>query len=260
MIPLALLALFALGPPPPSPDYLRDVRPILTANCFRCHGQDDGHRMAGLRLDEPSRAAIPGDVVNSALARRILATDSGQMPPKETGHTLTSAQKTTLLRWIDDGARYEKHWSFVVPSPDRSAFAPHPEGTRRGMGDTDRLVGKRLAKEGLGFSPEADRFALVRRASLDVTGIPPTPEESDAFVEDTAPDAFEKLVDRLLASPHFGEKWARPWLDLGRFADSAGYGSDPLRPNLWPWRDYLIRSLNANKPYDVMGTELLAGD
>ena len=247
---IALLAFLAPFAPvqPPSPRYLRDVRPILIANCLRCHGQDDGHRMADLRLDIPNRAAIPGDAVNSALARRILTTDSSRMPPNETGHTLTAAQKSTLLRWIDSGATYQKHWSFTVPLvPVRQI-------------SIDALISARLSKDGLRFSPEADRCMLARRVSLDLTGLPPTREESGAFAGDPSPGAYENLVDRLLASPRFGEKWARPWLDLGRFADSAGYGSDPLRPNLWPWRDYLIRSLNGNKPYDVFGTELLAGD
>ncbi|MGC4046109.1 MAG: DUF1553 domain-containing protein [Armatimonas sp.] len=229
---------------PPPPDFIRDVRPILAASCFTCHGADDKARRAGLRLDGPNRAIIPGDVIASEAARRIVAEDSTQMPPSGTGHTLTPVQKQILLRWIDAGAKYEKHWSFKpisVPSP-----------SARGKLDIDPYIQRSLVKAGLNFSPEADRYALARRISLDLTGLPPSPG-SEA-------KSYEQLVDELLASPRFGEKWARPWLDLARFADSAGYGSDPLRPNLWPWRDWVIQALNQNKPYNLFGTELIAGD
>lgn len=227
----------------PPPDFTREVRPVLAASCFACHGADEKSRRADLRLDGPNRAIVSGDVVNSEAARRIIAEDATQMPPKGTGHALTPAQKRVLLRWIDAGAKYEKHWSFKPVAVQPSSASGK---------SIDPLIQTRLAQAGLNFSPEADRYALARRVSLDLTGLPP------ASGSETKP--YEQLVDELLASPRFGEKWARPWLDLARFADSAGYGSDPLRPNLWPWRDWVIRALNENKPYNQFGTELIAGD
>ncbi len=229
----------------PPPDFAREVRPILAASCLTCHGSDDKARRVNLRLDQPNAAVVPGDVLSSEVARRILSEGDAQMPPKSSGHALTPAQKATLLRWIDTGAAYKKHWSFVAP------ISPITGG--RGLGDKiDALVGAKLKDSGLSFSPQADAHTLARRVALDLTGLPPSPESFSK--------SYEAQVEELLKSTAFGEKWARPWLDLGRFADSAGYGSDPLRPNLWPWRDYVIRSLNQNKPYDAFGTELIAGD
>ncbi len=224
-------------------DYRRDIRPILAANCLSCHGADEHKRSAQLRLDQPNAAVVPGDILASKL---ILRVQSGTMPPKETGHTLTEAQKRLLMRWIGQGAKYEGHWAWQAPQ-------------KGGLG-IDTLIAARLAKEKLALSPEADRWTLARRVALDLTGLPPSYKDAEAFVSDKAPNAYEKFVDSQLASPHFGEKWARVWLDLGRYADSAGYGSDPLRPNLWPWRDWLIGAFNTNKPFDQFTLEMLAGD
>ena len=247
---LTSVGLWAVAFAAPEPvDYRRDVRPLLAANCLRCHGADEQSRSANLRLDEPNRAVIPGDILASKLIARVTLPvgDALKMPPQETGHRLTEPQINTLRRWIGQGAKYEGHWAFNRP------LAP-------ARGGIDTLVMARLAKEKLALSPEADRWALARRVALDLTGLPPSLKDAEAFVSDKAPNAYEKFVDSQLASPHFGEKWARLWLDLGRYADSAGYGSDPLRPNLWPWRDWLIAAFNANKPFDEFTQELLAGD
>jgi len=252
--PLALfLSMGLLGAALAAPeklDYRRDIRPILAANCLNCHGQDEHKRSANLRLDQPNRAVVPGDILASKLIERIRrpAGDALKMPPKETGHTLTAPQVALLSRWVGEGAPYEGHWAFMAPR------------YRGGGAQIDSLISARLAKVGLALSPEADRWTLARRVSLDLTGLPPSLADAEAFVKDTAPNAYERYVDKLLASPHFGERWARVWLDLGRYADSAGYGSDPLRPNLWPWRDWLINVFNQNKPFDQFTVELLAGD
>jgi hypothetical protein len=225
-------------------NYLRDVRPIL-ARCFACHGADEGKRQANLHVDVPNRAVV-GKNMASSLLQRIRATDATQMPPKEAGHPLTEIEKGTLIRWIAEGGTYAKHWAFVAPKASEKSI--------------DELILARLRKANLAFSPEADRYTLIRRVSLDLVGLPPTPEEVKAFVADKSPQAYENLVDNRLVSPHFGERWARPWLDLARFADSSGLGSDPLRPNLWPYRDWVIRALNENKPYDQFLLEQIAGD
>ncbi|MBB6048487.1 DUF1553 domain-containing protein [Armatimonas rosea] len=290
---LATLGLLAAAFAAPAPvDYRREIRPILAANCLGCHGADEHKRSANLRLDEPNAAVVPGDILASKLVQRV---QSGTMPPKESGHTLTPAQKQLLMRWIGQGAKYEGHWAFVAPASLPPApslplrpnfvggkgggeptpltpplFVPRNEGFKRREGAGGRNAGRdanidswiaaRLAKEKLTLSPEADRWTLARRVALDLTGLPPSPKDAEAFVNDKAPNAYEKFVDSQLASPHFGEKWARVWLDLGRYADSAGYGSDPLRPNLWPWRDWLIAAFNNNKPFDQFTLEMLAGD
>ena len=233
----------------PAPvDYRSEVRPILAANCLTCHGADEHKRSAELRLDQPNRAVVPGDMLASKLLWRVTRPvgDALRMPPKETGHALTEAQINTLRRWIGQGAKYEGHWAWQAPRTRASGI--------------DILIAARLAKEKLALSPEADRWTLARRVALDLTGLPPSLKDAEAFVSDKAPNAYEKFIDSQLASSHFGEKWARVWLDLGRYADSAGYGSDPLRPNLWPWRDWLITAFNTNKPFDQFTVELLAGD
>ncbi|WP_395092523.1 DUF1553 domain-containing protein [Armatimonas sp.] len=247
LFPILGLLTAAFSAPAPV-DYRREVRPILAANCLSCHGSDEHKRSAELRLDQPNRAVVPGDMLASKLLWRVMRPvgDALRMPPNKTGHSLTETQINTLRRWIGQGAKYEGHWAWQAPRTRASGI--------------DVLIAARLAKEKLSLSPEADRWTLARRVALDVTGLPPSLKEAEAFVSDKAPNAYEKFVDSQLASPHFGEKWARVWLDLGRYADSAGYGSDPLRPNLWPWRDWLISAFNANKPFDQFTLEMLAGD
>lgn len=249
-------AVFSLGATSvfaaPPVTFNQDVRPILSENCFACHGPDRNTRAANLRLDQPNRTIIPGDVVNSEVARRILkaANEPGMMPPADSHKKLTAAQKSVLLRWIDDGARYQKHWAYEPPVRPQIPAGQNP---------IDFLVQKRLAERGLKPSPTADRRTLIRRLSFDLTGLPPKPEEVVAFVNDSAPDAYAKLVTRLLSSPHYGERMAQGWLDAVRFADTIGYHSDNPR-NIWPYRDYVINSFNANKSFAQFTREQLAGD
>jgi hypothetical protein len=249
-------------------DYNRDVRPILSKNCFACHGSDEGKRARKLRLDrrdvavtklrDGKTAIVPGSLEKSELVRRITAEDeSDRMPPIQTGNTLTAEQIALLQRWIAEGAPYAEHWAFVKPRP-QPAPAVHDRAWVRNP--IDAFVLARLEQEGLHPSPEADRFALLRRVSLDLRGLPPTPEEVDAFARDASPDAYERMVDRFLADPAYGERWARVWLDLARYADSAGYGSDPLRPNMYRYRDWVIDAFNRNLPYDRFTVEQIAGD
>ena len=179
------------------------------------------------------------------------------MPPPEVKNPVTPAEAEVLSRWIQQGAEYASHWAWTAPTRPPLPPVVDRAWARNGI---DRFIAARLKASGLTPSAEADRPTLIRRLSLDLTGLPPSPEEVSAFMADRRPDAYERLVDRLLASPHFGERWARVWLDLARYADSAGYGSDPLRPNIWPWRDWLIGALNRNLPYDEFTRDLLAGD
>ncbi len=250
-----------------SVDYQRDVQPILARNCFQCHGADDATRTAGLRLDESAgaaaqlesgrRAIVPGKPDESQLFVRITASDASvAMPPEETGKKLTAAEIETLRKWIAEGAPYAAHWAYSKPAPNpiptinNAAWPANP---------IDHFVLARLEQEGLAPSEAADRPTLIRRVSLDLTGLPPTPEEVHAFVNDSRPEAYELLVDRLLASSAYGERWAAMWLDLARYADSQGYAPDGAR-TIWRWRDWLIGSLNDNLPYDQFTVEMLAGD
>lgn len=253
----------------PRLDYLKDIRPILAANCFPCHGQDDKKRQAGLRLDQRDsayarlangdHAVVPGKLAASSLFHRISAHSALKMPPDGSGKTLQPAEIATLKRWIVQGAPYAPHWAFQKPV--RPAMpAVHNRAWVRTPIDAFLLARMESPDIGVKPAPEADRYTLIRRLSLDLIGLPPTIAETDAFVSDRSPDAYNRLVDRLLASPHFGEKWARSWLDLARYADSSGYGSDPLRPNLWPYRDWVINALNIDQPYDRFLTEQIAGD
>ena len=244
-------------------DFARDVRPILSGHCFTCHGPDAKARKADLRLDVrdqavAARAIVPGKADASELVRRLTAADPDErMPPTGSKKpTLTPAQVDLLKRWINEGAKYADHWSFAkltrpaVPTPTDPARVRNP---------VDAFIRDRLDREGLAPSPEADRVTLIRRLSFDLTGLPPTPDEVRAFVADRSPDAYEKLVDRLLASPHYGERMAVWWLDLVRYADSIGYHSDnPV--NVSPYRDYVIRAFNENVPFDRFTVEQLAGD
>jgi hypothetical protein len=252
----------------PPVDFNREIRPLLAKKCFACHGPDDEHREAGLRLDtregataeldSGSRAIIVGKSTGSELVRRIRSTDAGeQMPPAETGITLTESQKALLARWIDEGASYAPHWAMVkptrpeLPAVKNSTWSEHP---------IDQFVLARLEAAGLAPAPRADKYALIRRVSLDLRGLPPTPAEVEQFIADEDPHAYERLVDRMLADSAFGERWARMWLDQARYADSRGYGSDPLRPNAWRYRDWVIDAFNANMPYDQFTIEQIAGD
>ncbi|QDU74269.1 Planctomycete cytochrome C [Bremerella volcania] len=243
-------------------DFNRDIRPIFAARCFACHGPDESHREADLRLDQREAAIdygaiVPGTPDESLLVERILSDDPDLvMPPPHTNDTLTAEQKEKFQRWIQEGAPYAEHWAFVPPEKPPVPEVSDPNWPR---GDIDRFVLARLEKEGLQPSPEADRYALVRRVYLDLIGLPPTPAEADAFVHDQDPQAYEKLVDRLLASPHYGERWAREWLDLARYSDTNGYEKDRPR-SIWPYRDWVIRAINDDMPFDQFTIEQIAGD
>ena len=247
-------------------DFNKQIRPILSNNCFRCHGPDSKERAADLRLDERESAVaehdsgltiVPGKPGDSVFVERITSDDPDErMPPADSGSKLTPAEVKLLTQWIKQGAPYAKHWSYVKP-----VRSPVPAIRNKAWprNDIDRFLLARLESEGLSPSPEANRRALIRRLSLDLTGLPPTPAEIEQFVNDKDPRAYEKLVDRLLAKSAYGEHWARMWLDLARYADSAGYADDPPR-TIWAFRDYVIQSLNANKPFDQFTIEQLAGD
>jgi hypothetical protein len=268
-----IIVLFAVTVPPARAAELGEdvftakVRPILAKHCFKCHGPDDHSRKAKLRLDiaeeamKPARsrkrAIVPGKPEQSELVARIFAEDeSERMPPAHAKLALTDEQKQLLKRWIADGAKYTRHWAFVAPRwPD----LPTVKDARWPRNAIDRFVLARLENEGLSPSPEVDRYVLIRRLYLDLVGMPPTPAEAAAFVADRSPDAYEKLVDRLLASPLYGERWARRWLDLARYADTNGYEKDRPR-SIWPYRDWVIAALNADMPFDRFTIEQLAGD
>ncbi len=267
MLPGLALALASAQPKQPAaPSFNTDVRRILSGNCFKCHGPDDKQRTAGLRLDQragalgklPSgnRAIVPGDTAKSELIRRIMATGPTQMPPATANKPLTAADKLVLKRWIASGAAYESHWAFVAPkrtAPPTVKLKGWPKNS------IDHFTLARIEKAGLKPSPEADRYTLIRRVSLDLTGIPPTPKEVDAFVADSHPNAYGRVVDRLLTSPQYGERWARRWLDLARYADTNGYEKDRQR-SVWPYRDWVINALNADLPFDQFTIEQIAGD
>jgi mono/diheme cytochrome c family protein len=241
-------------------EFNRDIRPILSDHCFTCHGPDATHRQAGLRFDTPDG---PGWVIaaghpeQSEIIRRITATDGDQMPPKTSGKKpITASEAELIRRWIAQGAQYQPFWSFIPPKrpalPDvaNKAWARNP---------IDRFILARLEREGLHPSPEADKRILIRRVTLDLTGLPPTPTEVEAFVADTSPDAYEKVVDRLLASPRYGERMAFRWMEAARYGDSNGYQTDGPR-DMWRWRDWVISAFNGNMPWDQFTVEQLAGD
>ncbi len=256
-IALATLCLAASSASAADPvEFNRDIRPILSDNCFYCHGNDASHRKAKLRLDIREEALkkeafVPGKADASELVKRLFLTDPDEMmPPPDSHKKLTPEQKELLNRWVAEGAKYQNHWSYEAPS---KAAVPSTEKA------IDSLIAARLKTKGVAPSAEADRRTLARRLHSDLLGLPPTPEEVDAFVKDTSPDAYAQLVDRLLASPHYGERMATGWLDVVRFADTIGYHSDTPR-NVWPYRDYVIRSFNQNKPFDRFTLEQVAGD
>src|SRR5262245_5794469 len=267
LAPVALL-LAALshadGPAKPAGklDFNRDVRPILSDKCFACHGPDAKKRKADLRLDlgadgKLGTVIVAGKAEQSELYQRLISKEPGKlMPPRKSGKTLTPAQIAVLRRWIDEGASFSQHWAYV---PLRRPVLPAVKNTAWPHNPIDRFILARLEVEGLTPSPETDRITLLRRVTLDLTGLPPTPEEVDAFLADKSPTAYEKVVDRLLKSPRYGEHMARFWLDLARYGDTHGLHLDNYR-EMWPYRDWVIRAFNANKPYDRFVTEQLAGD
>lgn len=250
-------------------DFNRDVRPILSNNCLLCHGPDVSGLQAGLRLDvreiatkaleSGEIAIVPGDPDASAVIHRLTAEDPDlRMPPAETGRTLSPAETDMLRRWIAAGAPFARHWSLTPPVREQPPVAPDPY-TDWPRNAIDHFALDVMLKQGLRPSPEADRYALVRRVFLDLIGLPPTIEEADAFVASKDPQAYEAIVDALLERPEFGEHWARKWLDLARYADSAGYADDPER-TIWAYRDWVIRAINQGMPFDQFTIEQLAGD
>jgi hypothetical protein len=248
-------------------DFNRDVRPILSNHCWSCHGFDEHGRKAGLRLDlresatavlESGLAAVvPGKPGESELIARIDDTDpTAIMPPPGFKRPLTAAQKDVLRRWVAQGAEFAGHWAYTPPV--RGAV-PVVKNNAWARGDLDRHVLARLEREGVAPSPEADRGTWLRRVSLDLTGLPPSPAELDAFLTDQSPTAHEKVVDRLLQSPAYAERMTQQWLDLARYADTNGYNNDEMR-TMWPWRDWVLRAFAEGMPYDRFLTEQLAGD
>ncbi len=248
-------------------DFNRDVRPILAENCFACHGQDEKQRKAKLRLDtragataelaDTFHAIVPGKPDDSMMLDRLAATvDSQKMPPPKTGKSLTPQQVALLRKWIEQGANYSVHWAFV--KPERPAL-PEAKNKAWVKNPIDAFILARLEHEGLQPSPEADKPTLIRRVTLDLTGLPPTSEEVDAFIADNTADAYEKVVDHLLKSPRYGEHMARYWLDGARYGDTHGLHLDNYR-EIWPYRDWVVRSYNANQPYSQFVLEQLAGD
>ncbi len=251
-------------------DFNWHVRPVLSDNCFRCHGPDAKARKAGLRLDLPDtaygelpespgkHAIVPGNPDKSELIKRITAMNpDDRMPPLETHKKLTDDQIELLRAWIDRGAKYKPHWAFIPPEKSR---VPKSEFNDRAANEIDRFVFARLQREGLKPSVEAGREALINRVSLTLTGLPPTLAEVDAFVADKSPNAYEKVVDRLLASPAYGERMTSYWMDLARWAETDGFLDDHHDRLLWPWRDWVINAFNNNMPFDQFGTAQLAGD
>jgi hypothetical protein len=243
-------------------DFRFEVRPILSKNCFACHGPDEAHREADLRLDVREvpielGAIVPGDPEASELIRRITSDSADeQMPPVETGHELTPAEIAALKQWIAEGAEYSRHWSYEPPELPPLPSVSIPSWCRNPI---DYFILAELDRHRLQPEPAADRARLIRRLSLDLTGLPPTTAEVEEFRGDQRPDAYEHLVDRLLSSPAYGEHWASKWLDLARYADTNGYEAD-MRRTMWPYRNWVIEALNDDMPFDEFTIEQLAGD
>ena len=247
-------------------DFDRDIRPILSDKCFTCHGPDEQQRASGLRLDvresaftarDGKSAIVPNDLNASVLHQRINSTDADQkMPPKDSGQELSEAEIQLLTRWIQEGAKWTEHWAFLRPEKHE---LPQLEDQQWCNNAIDHWVLQKLQQENLKPSEAADRRTLIRRVTLDLTGLPPTPAEVDAFLADNSPTAYEAVVDRLLASPRFGEHMAATWLDAARYADTSGYQNDGPR-FMWRWRDWVIEAFNSNMPFDQFTVEQIAGD
>ena len=262
------IAATAFGADSSRVSFNRDIRPIMSDTCFRCHGPDKSSRMAGMRLDIREEALkplkdglipiVPGDAEKSAIVERVFAPSAAKrMPPQYAHKDLTDKQKDTIRRWVAQGAVYEGHWAYAPlerPAVPRLADSNAPV-----VNPIDNFIQERLEREGLAPSPEADRRTLIRRVSLDLTGLLPTPREVLDFENDKNPDAYEKLVDRLLESPRYAEQAAMYWLDAVRYADTCGFHGDNIFP-AWPYRDYVLNSFRANKPFDEFTREQLAGD
>ena len=260
----ALTAGTASAATPAKIDFNRDIRPILSENCYTCHGPDAAKLKSNLRFDLKESAlgkaksgeiaVVPGAPEKSEMIRRLTTTDPDDvMPPAKEDKALKPQQVELLKRWIKEGAVWAGHWAF---EPITKPAAPK---AARSTAPIDAFVQARLKTEKLKPAPEEDKARLIRRASLDLTGLPPSIQEVDDFVKDRSPKAFEKVVDRLLASPHFGERLALPWLDLARYGDTSGYHNDSLR-DMWLWREWVIKSFNANMPFSEFTVAQLAGD
>ena len=265
---IAICAILAPARAVRAVDFERDIRPIFATACYECHGpkkQRSDFRLdqktAALKGGDNGIAIVPGKSGDSALIRRVTASDESRMPPK--GPPLTAGQIALLRTWIDQGAKWPE---YTVSASEKPHWAYEPLGKPKvpvafhGQNPIDAFVSAKLAEKGLSASPPAERRALIRRVCFDLVGLPPTPEEIREFLADDSPHAFERVVDRLLASPHYGERWARHWMDVAHFAETHGNDQDRPRPNAWPYRDYLIRSFNDDKPYARFAAEQIAGD
>lgn len=253
---------------PEEVDFNYHVKPILSDRCFACHGPDNNARQAELRLDvaesalkkilkEGGHAIVPGNLKKSLAFQRIITDDPElKMPPPESNLELNEHEIAILAKWIEQGAEYKAHWSFITPM---KASLPNIQDQNWINNEIDHFILQKLEQQGLNPAPKASKETLLRRITLDLTGLPPSPEEIDAFLQDQSPNAYEAAIDRLMAQPQFGERMALEWLDVARYADSHGYQDDGMR-NTWPWRDWLIRTFNNNKPYDDFLVEQLAGD
>jgi hypothetical protein len=265
---IGALALASLAGAADSVEFNRDIRPVLSDKCFTCHGPDPGNRKTKLRFDQESGARIelskgrfaivPGDPAHSEMYLRVSSDNAAiRMPPAYAGAQKLSDREIGLIRrWIEEGAQWQKHWSFIPPKRP-----PQPEVREKNWprNPIDAFVLSRLEREGLNPSPEVDRLTLIRRVTLDLTGLPPTPAEVDAFVRDPSPDAYEKVVDRLLASPRYAERMAFRWMEVARYADTNGYQTDGNR-EMWRWRDWVIDAFDRNMPFDEFTIEQIAGD
>ena len=258
--------LIAADAVPTKPEFNRDIRPILSDKCFVCHGPDSAKRAAGLRLDQRdaataerdgARAIVPHDSSKSEIYRRISSTDPDeQMPPRASSLKLSQAEIDLLKQWIDQGAEYQPHWSFIPP---KGVVPPTTRQSAGSRNPIDSFIRARLDREGFHAATDAEKTTLIRRVSFDLIGLPPTLAEVDEFISDPSPDAFERQVDRLLASPRFGERMAANWLDAARYADTNGYQTDGPR-FMWRWRDWVIDAFNQNQPFDEFTLDQLAGD